>query len=569
MDALTLNDFAGKVVLITGGTKGIGRACALAFARLGAHCWLTHRWGSADEDELRAAFAAVGGPAPQIVEADASKKADTKALLARMREAGVERVDVLISNVAMVVRGEGFEAHSKRALIKSLEYSAWPFVDYLHQIHASFDAYPDYAVAMSSDGPDQHYPGYDYVAVAKSVLETFVRYMATHLREHDVKVNALRTRQVPTESYAQIFGEQNTAIAERFSEFAVTPEEVAATTLGLCSGLFDGFSGQVLQLDRGAAFLDNIMTMGARLLAAGPTESKPPAQAIPAPELIIRADDSAGSPRTLAGGLRDRLEGKGVLITGGTKGIGLACGLAFGSCGARTYLTHRWGSADEDAIASAFAEVGAPAPVILEADVSQDEDTEALMQRIKADVGALEVLITNVSFAHVSSSHDDLTFKGLKRSLEYSSWPFVGYLQHAKQCFGKLPRYAIGMSSRGPEYFLPGYDFVAASKSVMETFCRYLTSDLVDEDIRINVLRANPVETESLEATFGPEFGPFCKKWYAEGFFIQPREVAEAALALASGLMDGVRGQVLLLDRGFGFSDNVVRLFTERERYGL
>jgi len=559
MDALKLNDFAGKIVLITGGTKGIGRACALAFARLGAHCWLTHRWGSADEDELRAAFAAVGGPAPHIVEADASKKGDTKALLDAMREAGVERVDVLISNVAMVVRGEGFDAHAKRSLIKSLEYSAWPFVDYIHQIHASFGSYPSYAVAMSSDGPDQHYPGYDYVAVAKSVLETFVRYMATHLREHEVKVNALRTRQVPTESYAQIFGEQNTGIAERFSEFAVTPEEVAATTVSLCSGLFDSFSGQVLQLDRGASFVDNIMTMGARLLATAAAPKPAPAEPAPAKP----------SHASLAAALREQLEGKAVLITGGTKGIGLACGLAYGSCGARTYLTHRWGSADEDAIRSAFAKIGAPEPVILEADVSQDEDTEALMQRIKADVGALEVLITNVSFAHVSEGHEDLSFKGLKRSLEYSSWPFVGYLQHAKACFGALPRYAIGMSSRGPEYFLPGYDFVAASKAVMETFCRYLTSDLLDEDIRINVLRANPVETESLEATFGPEFGPFCKKWYAEGFFIQPQEVAEAALAMTSGLMDGVRGQVLLLDRGFGFSDNVVRLFTERERHGL
>jgi NAD(P)-dependent dehydrogenase (short-subunit alcohol dehydrogenase family) len=567
MDALTLNDFAGKVVLITGGTKGIGRACALAFARLGARCWLTHRWGSADEQKLRADFAAIGGPAPEIVEADASKKADTQALMARMREAGVERIDVLISNVAMVVRGEGLDAHSQRALIKSLEYSAWPFVEYLQQINASFGAYPGYAIAMSSDGPDQHYPGYDYVAVAKSVLETFVRYMSTHLRDHGqqgVKVNALRTRQVPTESYAQIFGEQNTAIAERFAEFAVTPEEVAAATLALCSGLFDSFSGQVLQLDRGAAFVDNIMTMGARLLGA--SEARKPTPAPSLPEIIVAPERP---PMNLAATLRQRLAGKGVLITGGTKGIGLACGLAFGSVGARTYLTNRWGSADEDAIRSAFAEVGAPAPVILEADASQDEDTEAVMQKIKADVGALEVLIANVSFAHVSQHHDDLSLKALKRSLEYSAWPFVGYLQHAKACFGRLPRYAIGMSSRGPEYFLPGYDFVAASKAVMETFCRYLTSDLLDEDIRINVLRANPVETESLEATFGPEFAPFCKKWYAEGFFIQPREVAEAALALASGLMDGIKGQVLLLDRGFGFSDNVVRLFSARERYGL
>lgn len=557
-----LNDFKDKVVLITGGTKGIGRACALAFARLGAKCWLTHRWSSADENELRAAFAEVGGPAPEIVEADASKKADTKALLEKMRAAGVTRVDVFISNVAMVVRGEGFDAHSKRALLKSLEYSSWPFVEYLQQIEATFGKYPSYALAMSSDGPDSHYPHYDYVAVAKAVLETFVRYMSTHLRDHDVKVNALRTRQVPTESYAQIFGEQNTAIAARFAEFAVTPEEVAATTLALCSGLFDSFSGQVLQLDRGAAFVDNIMTMGKRLLDAQAPASTP------APKIEIVAPPAA-EPQSVSEILRRQLAGKAVLITGGTKGIGLACGLAFGRHGARTYLTHRWGTADEGAILAQFEQLGAPPPVIMEADASLDEDTEALMQRIEKDCGALEVLIPNVSFAHISQHHGDLSFKGLKRSLEYSSWPFIGYMQQAKATFGRLPRYVIGMSSRGPEYFLPGYDFVAASKSVMETFCRYLTSDLLGEDIRINVLRANPVETDSLEATFGPEFAPFCKKWYADGFFVQPEEVANAALALASGLMDGVRGQVLLLDRGFGFSDNVVRLFTQRARYGV
>jgi NAD(P)-dependent dehydrogenase (short-subunit alcohol dehydrogenase family) len=266
---LKLNDFNDKVVLITGGTKGIGRACALAFARLGARCWLTHRWGSADEDELRSAFAAVGAPAPVIVEADASKKADTEKLLAQMKAQGVERVEVFISNVAMVVRGEGLENHTQRALLKSLEYSAWPFVEYLQQIHATLGHYPNYAIAMSSDGPDSHYPHYDFVAIAKAVLETFVRYMSTHLREHGVKVNALRTRQVPTESYAAMFGADQVALAESFAEFAVTPDEVAATTLALCSGLFDSFGGQVLQLDRGAAFVDNVMTMGKRLLAAG------------------------------------------------------------------------------------------------------------------------------------------------------------------------------------------------------------------------------------------------------------------------------------------------------------
>ena len=263
------------------------------------------------------------------------------------------------------------------------------------------------------------------------------------------------------------------------------------------------------------------------------------------------------------------LRGKAVLITGGTNGIGLATGLAFGALGANTYLTHRWGSADEAELRAKFTSVGAPEPTILEADVSNDEDTQLVMGEIAKRHGALEVLVSNVSFAHVSKSHDDLSWKGLERSLAYSAWPFVSYLQLAKKTFGAYPRYSVGMSSRGPEYFLPGYDFIAASKIVMETFCRYLTADLLGEDIHVNVIRANPVETKSLEATFGPEFGPFCRKYYGDAFFVAPEEVAEAAVALCSGLMDGVKGQVLLLDRGCGFADNVVRLFTHRERYGL
>jgi NAD(P)-dependent dehydrogenase (short-subunit alcohol dehydrogenase family) len=267
--------------------------------------------------------------------------------------------------------------------------------------------------------------------------------------------------------------------------------------------------------------------------------------------------------------LKNNLDGKAVVITGGTDGIGRACGLLFARHGAHVYLTHRWGSADEDELRGAFTAVGAREPVIIEADASLDEDTEALMQRIKNDHDRVEAVISNVSFAHVSKSHDDLDKKSFLRSLGYSAWPFIGYLQAVHAAFGRYPRYAIGMSSRGPEYFLPGYDFVAASKVVMETFCRYLTADLLSEDIRINVVRANPVETRSLEATFGPEFAPFCKQYYGEGFFVAPEEVASAALGLCSGLMDAVKGQVLLLDRGFGFADNVVRLFSQREQHGL
>lgn len=540
---MIVKDYTDKVVLITGGTKGIGLACGLAFAKQGAQVVLTHRWGSVEESDLLAKFEAVNAKPPLIFEADASHHKDTIALLDKIGE-HCDGIDVFISNVCVVMRGGEVDKHAERALIKSLEYSSWPFVDYLHRIHKRFGRYPEYAVAMSSDGPDQHYPGYDYVAVAKSVLETFVRYMATHLRKEGVKVNALRTRQVVTESYKQIFGDELVNLAAKFPEFAITAEEVADATLALCGGKMDSYSGQVLLLDRGASFVDNIMTMGTRV------NEEPPK----APEIKT--------------GLND-IKGKAVIITGGTQGIGLATAIAYGKLGARCYLTHRWGSKDENELKAEFRAAGAVEPVVMEADVSVDEDTDALLDRIKQDHDGVEVLVSNVSFAQVSPDHKGLSRKALGRSLKYSAWPFVGYLQRIKEKFGRYPRYAIGMSSRGPEYFLPGYDFVAASKAVMETYCKYLTAQLADEDIRLNIIRANPVETASLVATFGPDFTPFCQKYYDEGFFIAPEEVADASVVLSSGLMDGLKGQILLLDRGYGFNDNVVRLFQHRHAYGL
>ena len=55
--------------------------------------------------------------------------------------------------------------------------------------------------------------------------------------------------------------------------------------------------------------------------------------------------------------------GKSVLITGGTRGIGLASALEFGRAGARTYLTYKWGQDDYNVLYAAFEKAGAPKPV--------------------------------------------------------------------------------------------------------------------------------------------------------------------------------------------------------------
>jgi NAD(P)-dependent dehydrogenase (short-subunit alcohol dehydrogenase family) len=268
--------------------------------------------------------------------------------------------------------------------------------------------------------------------------------------------------------------------------------------------------------------------------------------------------------------LPNDLTNKAVLITGGTKGLGLATGLAFGRQGAHVYLTNKWGSADEDAIRGQFDAAGsALAPVFLEADAAEDEDTAAVMAKIKEDHDSVEVFISNVSFAQVAQGVEKYKKRSLLTSLGYSAWPLVGYLQFTKKVFDRYPRYTIGTSCDGADIYYPGYDFVAVSKAVTETLCRYLATHFLDDDVRVNILRSRPVSTESLVATFGEAFEPFLKKYYSDDYFIEADEVADALLALCSGLMDAVSGQVILLDRGVAFCDNLMRLFEHRAEYGL
>ena len=83
------------------------------------------------------------------------------------------------------------------------------------------------------------------------------------------------------------------------------------------------------------------------------------------------------------------------------------------------------------------------------------------------------------------------------------------------------------------------------------------------------LVRSRLVRTESLRATFGRDFEQFAERYNMSRQFIPEEEVANAILALCSGLMDGVKGQVLMVDRGTTFFDNLMRLYNERDELDL
>ena len=241
-----------------------------------------------------------------------------------------------------------------------------------------------------------------------------------------------------------------------------------------------------------------------------------------------------------------------VLVTGGTRGIGLETALAYGRQGARSIITHRWGSVPDNEILERFEREGAAPPLIVECDVANRDDLKALLDTIARDHDRVDVFVSNVAYGQLVGDLPAYKLRGLNRTIENSLWPIVSYTDAIEKRFGAYPRYVIGLSSFGHRYFTPNYDFIATTKGALEAMVGYLGARLYDVGCRANIVRASIINTESAEVTLGHHMMERLNSEFPAAI-IAPEVVANAVLALGSGLLDGVNGQVLCLDNGSEF----------------
>jgi enoyl-[acyl-carrier protein] reductase III len=239
----------GKVALITGGSRGIGRAITLKLATDGADVIINH-FRKRSVAELTAREARDKGVAAHIIKASLGEPEKIDSMFDEI-EAKFGRLDILINNAASGVARSALELDT-RAWDWTMDVNAKAFL-LCAQRAAKLMKNGGKMVTISSLGSRLAWPIYTAVGVSKAALEALTRYLAIELAPQGICVNGVSPGAVETEALKMYTGGELSPLSWQTTPAGrmVQPEDVANVVVFLCSDEADMIRGQIIVIDGG------------------------------------------------------------------------------------------------------------------------------------------------------------------------------------------------------------------------------------------------------------------------------------------------------------------------------
>ena len=247
------------------------------------------------------------------------------------------------------------------------------------------------------------------------------------------------------------------------------------------------------------------------------------------------------------------LAGKVGIIYGVADRHSIAWGIAKAAsdAGARLAFTYQHDRFKRN-LADLTAEL--PDPLLLQCDVSDDAQIEAVYREIAEKFGRLDFLVHSIAHA----KREDLTGKfhetsrdGFRMALDISAYSLIAVTRPA------VPLMANGgsiitMSYLAAERAMLGYNVMGVAKAALEAEVRYLAADLGPQNIRVNAISAGPINT--LAARGIPGFTDFAKGIREKSplaLKTDPAQLGDTAVFLVSDMGRGITGETIYVDAGY------------------
>lgn len=251
MQATRSQRFPGKVALVTGGTTGIGRATAIAFAREGANVIVSGR--REDEGEQTVALAREAGGQARFVRADVSKPEDVERLVREARAAW-SRLDVVFNNAGIdesigPVSEKGLETYTPLFDVNVRGM----FLALKHEIPALLASGGGAIVNNASVAGLIGFGGAALYTATKHAVAGLTRAVAMEVAAQGVRVNAVAPGAVETpmlERFTEKIPMDKLASMHPMGRIG-KPEEIAEAVLWLASPAASFVTGAVLPVDGG------------------------------------------------------------------------------------------------------------------------------------------------------------------------------------------------------------------------------------------------------------------------------------------------------------------------------
>ncbi len=243
-----------------------------------------------------------------------------------------------------------------------------------------------------------------------------------------------------------------------------------------------------------------------------------------------------------------RLDGRVALITGGASGIGGAIAEVFAERGARPVVLDLSLDAARRRVES--LDPGADA-LALGADVTDEASVAAAVEQVMAEAGRIDVLVNSAGIADLAPAEELSTATWQRTMAVNLTGTFLVSRAVGRHMLAAGRGKIINMASQAASVALPEHAAYCASKAGVVGLTKVLAMEWAGRGVTVNTISPTVVLTDMGRTVWSGEKGEAAKREIPTGRFALPREIAAAAVYLASGASDMVNGADLVVDGGY------------------